>query len=119
MNRATLALLLITLPCFAFALGGRHSSHSSSHSSSHKSKPPQASKTVHVRQYTRKDGTIVRAHDRRPPGTATGAGSSSTARHPFRAGYVAAGHSLHPNALRDSNGRIKRSKAARDRKSVV
>ena len=27
-------------------------------------------KTVHVRQYTRKDGTVVAAHDRRAPGTA-------------------------------------------------
>ncbi len=28
-------------------------------------------KTVHVRQYTRKDGTVVSAHDRAAPGTAT------------------------------------------------
>jgi hypothetical protein len=28
-------------------------------------------KTVHVRQYTRKDGTVVQAYDRRAPGTAT------------------------------------------------
>ena len=113
MGRATFALLVVTLPCFAFTLGGRHSSHSSSHSSSHKSKSSHASKTVHVRQYTRKDGTIVRAHDRRPAGTAAAAGSFSTTHQPFRAGYVAAGHSLHPTALRDSHGRIKRSKAAR------
>lgn len=26
-----------------------------------------AQKTVHVREYRRKDGTVVRAHDRRPP----------------------------------------------------
>jgi hypothetical protein len=30
-----------------------------------------APKTVHVRQYTRKDGTVVSAHDRAAPGTAT------------------------------------------------
>src|ERR1017187_2192441 len=29
-----------------------------------------AKKTVHVRQYTRKDGTVVRAHVRAAPGTA-------------------------------------------------
>ena len=29
------------------------------------------SKTVHVRQYTRKDGTVVSAYDRRAPGTAS------------------------------------------------
>jgi hypothetical protein len=28
-------------------------------------------KPVHVRQYTRKDGTVVRAHDRAAPGTAS------------------------------------------------
>jgi hypothetical protein len=29
-----------------------------------------APKTVHVRQYTRKDGTVVKAYDRAAPGTA-------------------------------------------------
>lgn len=28
-----------------------------------------AQKTVHVREYRRKDGTVVRAHDRRAPGS--------------------------------------------------
>lgn len=32
---------------------------------------PSTSKPVHVRQYTRKDGTVVSAHDRAAPGTAT------------------------------------------------
>ena|ERR1700733_9057270 len=32
---------------------------------------PTTPKPVHVRQYTRKDGTIVQAHDRAAPGTAT------------------------------------------------
>jgi hypothetical protein len=35
-------------------------------------------KTVHVRQYTRKDGTIVQAHDRAAPGTATRSAVSAT-----------------------------------------
>jgi hypothetical protein len=31
--------------------------------------PGEGEKTVHVREYTRKDGTKVKAHDRRPPST--------------------------------------------------
>src|SRR5664279_4833926 len=36
-----------------------------------------AQKTVHVRQYTRKDGTVVAAHERSVPGTATPKNSNS------------------------------------------
>jgi len=35
------------------------------------SAPFQSAKTVHVREYTRKDGTVVHAHDRAAPGTAS------------------------------------------------
>jgi hypothetical protein len=35
-------------------------------------------KPVHVRQYTRKDGTVVRAHDRAAPGTASKSNGSVT-----------------------------------------
>jgi len=35
-------------------------------------------KPVHVRQYTRKDGTVVRAHDRAAPGTASKSKGSVT-----------------------------------------
>jgi hypothetical protein len=37
-------------------------------------------KPVHVRQYTRRDGTIVRAHDRAAPGTASKTKGSRAAR---------------------------------------
>jgi hypothetical protein len=36
-----------------------------------------AQKTVHVRTYTRKDGTVVKAHDRRAPGSRGGVSSSA------------------------------------------
>jgi hypothetical protein len=41
--------------------GGRRSHSSSSH------KAGKRPKTVHVRSYTRKNGTVVRAHDRSAP----------------------------------------------------
>jgi hypothetical protein len=55
-----------------------------------------AQKSVHVRQYTRKNGTVVAAHDRRAPGTApakaVSKGSSAVAPSPPRtpAGTTAA-----------------------------
>lgn len=65
--RKTLAVLLLFLCSLgAFAKGG-HSSHSSGSSSHTRS---SSGKTVHVRGYTRKDGTHVKAYNRRPPGTA-------------------------------------------------
>lgn len=36
-----------------------------------------AQKTVHVREYRRKDGTVVRAHDRRAPGSSDSTPSQS------------------------------------------
>lgn len=75
---------------------------SSSHSSTHSSSKNSTAKTVHVRSYTKKDGTVVRSHNRRPPGSkdvasqAVVRSSASTA------------------ALRDSNRRIKRSAAAKE-----
>jgi hypothetical protein len=37
-------------------------------------------KTVHVRQYTRKDGTVVRRYDRAAPGTAGKAKTPTTSK---------------------------------------
>lgn len=104
MRRLTVILLLLC--SYAFARGG--SSHSSHHSTSHAARTQSAkshekSKTIHVREYTRKDGTVVHAHDRRPPGTA-GA---------YQPGHVAEGYAPHASVQRDSHGKIKRSKAAR------
>lgn len=71
-----------------------------SHASSTKT---SSSKTVHVRTYTRKDGTVVQGYDRSAPGTkttktTTPRSSSSTA----------------ASTERDWRVRIKRSAAAKD-----
>jgi hypothetical protein len=44
---------------------------------SENSSSSSAPKTVHVREYTRKDGTVVRAHDRSTPGTKSTSPQSS------------------------------------------
>jgi len=79
---------------------GGSSSHSKTHSSSSKS---SAAKTVHVRSYTKKDGTVVKSYDRRPAGSKENVASP----HPT------VGSSASP-ALRDSNGRIQRKAAAKE-----
>jgi hypothetical protein len=53
---------LVWLLLAALTAIGPIAARSSSHSS--------GSKTVHVRSYTRKDGTVVQAHDRSAPGAA-------------------------------------------------
>jgi hypothetical protein len=113
-----LFVILLLLCSFGF---GRSSGHSSSHSSSssrtrssHTSKA-KAPKSVHVKQYTRKDGTVVHAHDRAAPGTAGSSITSpeTTTHASYRSNYVASGHALHPSVERDKHGKIKRSKSAR------
>jgi len=97
---------------------------------SHKSST-SGSKPVHVREYTRKDGTVVHTHDRSAPGTAparqpaphsyspSSAYSSHLASVPrphtsYRPDYMAEGFTAHATVQRDSHGRIKRSEAAKD-----
>jgi hypothetical protein len=95
MRRLLWAIIILCcwlVPLPAIAMG----SHSSSHSS--------APKIVHVRTYTKKDGTVVHAHDRAAPGAAE----------PYKPGHVAEGYSLHSSVERDSHGKIRRSKAARE-----
>jgi hypothetical protein len=87
---AIVTSVLLLLPVAAVSGG----SHSSSHSSG----------TVHVRTYTKKDGTVVHAHNRAAPGTAG----------TYKSGHVAEGYTLHSSVVRDSHGKIKRSRAARD-----
>jgi hypothetical protein len=110
-------LLLATLCPAIYARSSHHSSSSSS-------------KSVHVREYTRKDGTVVRAHDRSAPGTAPAhepatlpstppayAPSSTPASHhrtSYRPDYIAEGFTPHATVQRDSHGRIKRSEAAKN-----
>jgi hypothetical protein len=71
-------------------------------------------KTVHVKEYKRKDGTVVKAHDRKAPeaqsktaGTAS-TGSTSSDSHRERTAAVPTA-----SVARDANGRIHRSDAAR------
>lgn len=65
-------------------------------------------KTIHVKQYTRKDGTVVKAHERAAPRT-----------HSTTASRVAAIKPATPQRIptatlaRDERGRIQRSAAAR------
>jgi len=88
---------LLCIVLLASLLSGANAFGKGTHSSS-------APKTVHVHSYTRKDGTVVRAHDRAAPGTATY----------YKRGHVADGYTLHPSVERDSHGKIKRSRAARE-----
>ena len=117
--RRIIAVLLF-LCSFAIANPGRHTSSYSLppktvSSKSHASKP-KAPKTVHVRGYTRKDGTYVAPHDRSAPGTAIRGLSTTSigsAGRPYRKNYLAPGSSFHPSVQRDSHGRIKRSRFAK------
>jgi hypothetical protein len=88
--RSRYLLLIILLSALSPAFAQRsHSSHSSKDS---------PDKTVHVHSYTKKNGTVVRSYKRRPAGSkARSADVSST-----------------PTASRDSNGKIKRSPAAKE-----
>jgi hypothetical protein len=71
-------------------------------------------KTVHVKEYTRKDGTVVRAHDRKAPEakpstpstTPTPSPSNESRRERTTPGSAA-------SVARDANGRIHRSEGAR------
>ncbi len=96
----TLIVILLLLCSYSFA----RSTHSSSHST-HSTRSSDRSKPVHVREYRRKDGTVVHAHDRALPGTAS---------HSYRPGHLAEGYTYDPSVRRDSHGRIKRSKSARN-----
>lgn len=79
MFRTTLCLIsLIVLSSGATASGGRSSSSS-------------APKTVHVNSYTKKDGTVVQAHDRAPSGPRTGARTSAPSDPPVESRVSARG----------------------------
>src|SRR5579859_4581929 len=116
-------LLLCCLSSFTFATGGGgHGGRSSGKSAkapkaakAKKVKASKSEKTVHVRGYTRRDGTYVAPYDRRPSGTADTSASvvSTSSVHPYRRNYVAEGITPHSSVTRDKHGKIKRSKAAR------
>ena len=115
--RRIIAVLLL-LCSFAVANPGRSTSPHSHppktvSSKSHASKP-KVPKTVHVRGYTRKDGTYVAPYERSAPGTATPSSATRIGSGgPYRKNYLAPGYSFHPSVQRDSHGRIKRSRSAK------
>jgi len=77
--------------------------------SGHTTKTASKPKTVHVKEYTRKDGTKVKAHDRAAPkskGTTTEKTETAKETKHERTPAVV-------SAARDENGRIKRSASAR------
>ncbi len=113
--RRLLAFVLL-LCATSFASSGHTASHSSSsHSSkSHPSNLSTASKPVHVRGYTRKDGEYVAPYDRRTPGTAGSRTPDRTNIPTYHRGYLAEGYTAHSSVAVDKHGEIKRSKAARD-----
>src|SRR4029077_9170939 len=116
-------LALVAFLCSFTLTTANAQHHSGSHSSSHSSKASKSSKSkstknksVHVRGYTRKDGTYVAPYDRSAPGTAETTSSATvgaTAHTFYREGYVANGYTPHSSVQRDNHGKIKRSKAAR------
>src|SRR5262245_52636202 len=67
-------------------------------------------KTVHVKPYTRKDGTHVAGHDRKAPEKRTsGATAAPASKNESKESSVQPGTSV----ARDEHGRIQRSDAAR------
>src|SRR5215472_17300965 len=81
-----------------------------------------SSKPVHVREYTRKDGTVVHAHERAMPGTGSASATTATTTPaapksptpvaPAGPSPVSVSNSADVIA-RDSHGRIKCSEAAK------
>jgi hypothetical protein len=106
-SKVTFFLAVIFVLCLAFppSLAQKGSRGGSSRSTSSKSSSKSTNgKTVHVKGYTRKDGTYVPPYDRAAPGTATSASSASNV------------PSVRPRSIettRDKHGRIKRSAAAK------
>jgi hypothetical protein len=99
-----LASILLALLSFVAPVSGspQGSDRSSSYSSAR-----SHSNVVHVRSYTRKDGTVVRGYTRSYPGKGSGRHSSSALGvHHYSPISVPSG--------RDSHGRIKRSVAGKD-----
>ena len=110
---SVLFVLCLALPS-SLAQKGSRGGGSSKSSTSKSSRKSSSGKTVHVKGYTRKDGTYVPPYDRAAPSTATGSGSSSSSPSTSSASDVLA--SARPRSIettRDKHGRIKRSAAAK------
>lgn len=85
-------------------------------------------KTVHVKTYTRKDGTVVAAHNRAAPNSKSTTSSRSSSSTPSAPKYPAYSYPSYSSigtsstsasrarcvtCMRDSNGKIKRSSSAK------
>lgn len=114
---------LVTITLFLCTVGFASNSRAP-HSSSQYSSRPHSSrtryskegKTVHVRGYTRKDGTYVPPYHRRAPGTATPSLATAGGRgngESYRRDYPAVGVATHPSVALNKHGKIKRSKAVK------
>jgi hypothetical protein len=102
MPRVLSLFLIVILASFApSARASRGSGHSHGHRSASRSK------SVHVRSYTRKDGTFVAAHNR----AASGSRLYSA---PYRRNHMARGFHADASVRLDRHGRIRRSAAAKD-----
>src|SRR5215472_361048 len=116
MHRIVVLLLLCCLCPFAHAKGSHSGHHHSKSEKSPKAKKEKANRTVHVKGYTRKDGTYVAPYDRSAPGTATASvgNASGTSGTYYRKDHMAEGFTPDSTVVRDKLGKIKRSKAARN-----
>jgi hypothetical protein len=77
---SVLVVLLLLIWCAPSALGAPQ--HKGGGKSGSGTSASGSEKTVHVKEYRRKDGTVVKAHDRRPPGSANGAASTPSSASP-------------------------------------
>jgi hypothetical protein len=112
MSKTVVAIVFLCSLLFArsaFPQPEHHSSgtHSSTHHSSKATKAKRAGgdKSVHVRGYTRKDGTYVAPYERGVPGSA-GSGV-------YKKSYIAKEITPDSSVRRDRNGKIKRSSSAK------
>src|SRR5262245_29345927 len=97
-----LVALILALFCASFSVVDVDAAKGSGRSAKSGTSKP---KTVHVKEYTKKDGTKVKAHDRSARATKAAKPAKTKATKPPKTPAVV--------AVRDENGRIKRSEAAR------
>jgi hypothetical protein len=103
-------LIVALLLSLSFTLGGVPlDAAKGTKGSGHSTKSSPGPKTVHVKEYTRKDGTKVKAHDRAAPASKGTTSAKATTPKETK-------HERTPAAVsvaRDANGRITRSESAR------
>jgi hypothetical protein len=104
MRKKLLLFILCAVLSVSGALGYPQNGSSKSDDQSSSSRSSSSQKTVHVRSYTRKDGTVVKGYDRTAPGTK---GTKTTLPRSSSSSTAAP-------IERDARGRIKRSVAAKD-----